>query len=314
MALPICVSDVPKGLAKGDGWPMLSLRDLPLHLIESILAGRLIALRIELALRFRAWPEVIVLERDAAVGAAKLEERLALRVGGADADLICVWCGFVGEPLLKYDCWDVLMGEVGVGVLEAMVPPTPVLKIGETTLRFAVLGDVLGGTDGGGDMRAGLWGDPIAMTNGMFELDALLGRLDGGEAMALELTEPSRDRNCNGEGIADWMIGLLGPLLASSRGDSVILKPDEANTLPTADCRVDWPGESRIASANTFVLGGVCSRRGLPSLKSASKRPNRGRGGLSGMLLPFGGSGADPERSRVPMGIMPISAFEEKLD
>lgn len=42
----------------------------------------------ELALRLRAWPDVIVLDREAAVGAAKLEERLALRVGGADADLV----------------------------------------------------------------------------------------------------------------------------------------------------------------------------------------------------------------------------------
>ena len=46
--------------------------------------------RIELALRFRACP--MVREREAAVGAAKLEvkveERLALRLGSADVDLL----------------------------------------------------------------------------------------------------------------------------------------------------------------------------------------------------------------------------------
>jgi hypothetical protein len=69
---------------------MLSFRDLPLPFMNSILAGRLIAFRIELALRLRACPDVMVLDRDAAVGAAKLEETLALRVGGADADLVFV--------------------------------------------------------------------------------------------------------------------------------------------------------------------------------------------------------------------------------
>lgn len=247
---------------------MLSLRDLPLHLMESILAGRLIALRMELALRFRAWPEVIVLDRDATVGAAKLEERLALRVGGADADLMCAYCDLEDETLLKYDCWDALMGKVGdvMGVLDAIVPPTPVLKAGETTTRLAVIGYVVGVTEGGGDTRAGLWGDPIAMTKGIVELEAVLGRREGGEAMALELAEPSRDRNCNGAGIADSMIGLR-------RGEVVVSKGDKADALPTAECRADRSGGLRIASASTFVLGGVCNRTGLPPLKSASKRP-----------------------------------------
>jgi hypothetical protein len=97
MVLPSCLSGVSwversisKGLANGVGRPMLSFRDLPLPLMNSILAGKLIAFRIELALRLRVCPEVKVLDRDAAVGAAKLEETLALRVGGADADLVFV--------------------------------------------------------------------------------------------------------------------------------------------------------------------------------------------------------------------------------
>jgi hypothetical protein len=73
-----------KGLANGVGRPMMSFLDLLLPFIDPILA------RIELALRFRACP--IVLEREAAVGAAKLEvkleERLALRLGSAEVDLL----------------------------------------------------------------------------------------------------------------------------------------------------------------------------------------------------------------------------------
>lgn len=63
---------------------MVSFLILFLPLIDPILT------RIELALRFRACP--MVREREAAVGAAKLEvnveERLALRLGSADVDLL----------------------------------------------------------------------------------------------------------------------------------------------------------------------------------------------------------------------------------
>lgn len=221
MALPLCLSAVgcssSKGLANGVGRPMLSLRDLLLPFMKSILAGRLIACRMELALRLRAWPDVIYLDRDAAVGAAKLEERLALRVGGADEDLVFIWWGLEdGRTLLKYACLAALVGVLGevTGVVEAIVPPKPVLKLGETTFRFVVIGPVVTDIGGGGAMRAGLWGEPIAITKGTLEFDEVLGLREGGEAMALELVEPSRDRNCNGAGTAESMIGLLGLLLS----------------------------------------------------------------------------------------------------
>lgn len=84
---------------------MLSFRVLPFPLIKSILAGKLIAWRSELALRLRAWPD---LERDAAVGAAKLEvrsnplreEMLALRLGGADFEPVR-GLGDAGRTVLK---------------------------------------------------------------------------------------------------------------------------------------------------------------------------------------------------------------------
>jgi hypothetical protein len=115
--------------------------------------------------------------------------------------------------LLKYGCLDALVGEVGevTGVVEAIVPPTPVLRVGETTFRFAVIEHAVDCTGGCGAIRAGLWGEPMAMTKGMFEFEAVLGRREGGEAiMTFELVEPSRDRNRNGAGTAESVVGLLG--------------------------------------------------------------------------------------------------------
>jgi hypothetical protein len=96
----------------------------------------------------------------------------------------------------------------------------------------------------------------------------------------------------------------------------MVARSDEAKELLVTGCRVvcTWSGELRIASASTSVLGGVRNLRGATLLKSVSKRPKRGRGGRSGMLLPFGHSGADPERSRVPIGMTPTSALEKELD
>lgn len=125
------------------------------------------------------------------------------------------------------------MGETGevMGVVEAIVPPTPVLRVGETTFLFAVMEHAVGGTGDCGVIRAGLWGEPIAMTKGMFEFDAVLGRREGGEAIALELVEPSRDRNCNGAGTAEAIIGLLKLLSGSAVGEKMDVRPDDAKDL-----------------------------------------------------------------------------------
>ena len=101
----------------------------------------------------------MVLDRDAAVGAAKLEERLALRVGGEGAALGSLRWGLEdGKSLLKYAGVEAWVGDTGevTGVVEAMVPPTPVLKVGKTTFRFPVIEHVVGGIEVFGEMRAGL--------------------------------------------------------------------------------------------------------------------------------------------------------------
>lgn len=97
------------------------------------------------------------------------------------------------------------MGDV-TGVVDAIVLPMPVRRVGEITLRLPVVEHGLGDTVVGDDMRAGLCGDPMAMTKGILELDAVLGLRDGNAAA--ELVDPSRDRKRKGAGI----INSLGAL------------------------------------------------------------------------------------------------------
>lgn len=75
-----------------------------------------------------------------------------------------------------------------IGVVDAIVLPIPVRKLGEMTLRLPVIEQELRGPVTVEVVRAGLWGEPMAITNGMLELDAVLGLRDG-EAMP-GLTEP----------------------------------------------------------------------------------------------------------------------------
>lgn len=71
-------------------------------------------------------------------------------------------------------------GEVGdvIGVVDAIVLPMPVRKLGETILRLPVIEQELRGTIAVDVVRAGLWGEPMAMTNGILEFDAVLGLRD----------------------------------------------------------------------------------------------------------------------------------------
>lgn len=80
------------------------------------------------------------------------------------------------------------VGEVGdvTGVEDAIVPPTPALDIDELILRgafrvieHAVGGMLVGGMLVVGVMRAGLCGEPIAMTNGIFDPEATLNLHSG---------------------------------------------------------------------------------------------------------------------------------------
>ena len=74
------------------------------------------------------------------------------------------------------------MGEV-TGVEDAMVPPTPVREVVGLIFSgaFLVMEHDVGGMLPTGETRAGLCGEPIAITNGILELDAPLKLRSGGD-------------------------------------------------------------------------------------------------------------------------------------
>ena len=72
----------------------------------------------------------------------------------------------------------------------------------------------------------------MAMTNGMFELDAVLGRREGGEAIiALESAGPSRT------GTAESVVGLLGSFSESFLGNVADARPSGGKALRMIGCR-----------------------------------------------------------------------------
>jgi hypothetical protein len=88
---------------------------------------------------------------------------------------------FVGDEIFVDTTGDV------TGVVDAMVPPTPARDVPVLILRgaFLVIEHDVGGMLAAAGTRAGLWGEPIAMTKGMLELDAALSfRSDGDESWA----------------------------------------------------------------------------------------------------------------------------------
>ena len=154
------------------------------------------AVLMELPLTLRECDGVVFLERDAAVGAAKvlvleaaelgawfsalvLDEMLPLRLGvvgsGTLGDVALLRGWRVDATLPKCKVFDVSVGLV-TGVVEAMVPPTPVLDVGLITFvaMFLVMEQLAGCTLAVGAIRAGLCGEPIAMTKGTLVLDELL--------------------------------------------------------------------------------------------------------------------------------------------
>ena len=200
----------------------------------------------------------IMRDLEATVGAAKLDvkvdERLALRLGSAEVDLL------FGRTVLKKDCF-ADTGEV-TGVVDAMVLPIPaVRRVGESTLRFLVMEHGEGDNVAVGTMSAGLCGEPIAMTKGMLVLDAVLGLREG--AAALELVDASRGRNCKGLGTADAVVELLECFSGSVYGSGEA-RAGVARALRAIGHRAAfaWTEESRIASTMMFVRGGVCILRG----------------------------------------------------
>jgi hypothetical protein len=66
---------------------------------------------------------------------------------------------------------------------DAIVPPTPARDVFVLILRgaFRVMAQEESGMVIAGSMRAGLCGEPMAMTKGVLELDAVLGLRSSGE-------------------------------------------------------------------------------------------------------------------------------------
>jgi hypothetical protein len=96
----------------------------------------------------------------------------------------------VDSALAKYEVFEASVGDMGyvTGVVEAIVPPTPVLDVGLVTLTatFLVIEQLVGGTLAVGAIRAGLCGEPMAITKGTFALDEVLGLRGGEEGSAIE--------------------------------------------------------------------------------------------------------------------------------
>ena len=169
---------IPKGLPKGLGILMLSFLILCASSFSfSRFFGNRIAVRILLPLTLRECDGV---RGGRGAWSSCFLEKLNLRVctAGVD-DTGLVGCGFGGGSGLETS-----VGEVGdvMGVEDAIVPPTPDLDTDELILRgaFRVIEHGVGGMPVVGVMRAGLCGEPIAMTNGILDAEATLSLRSGG--------------------------------------------------------------------------------------------------------------------------------------
>lgn len=168
------------GLPRGLGILILSFRILCASSFSFPLPlGSLIAVRMLLALTLRECDGVRI---GRAFSSSCFLEMLALRAcdeNAEDTDTGLLVDDFGGGSGLEAS--DGETGEV-TGVEEAMVPPTPVLEIDELILSGA-LRVIEQGVDGMlvvGVSRAGLCGEPMAITKGIFEPDAALILRSGG--------------------------------------------------------------------------------------------------------------------------------------
>lgn len=111
------------------------------------------------------------------------------------------------------------MGETGdvTGVEDAMVPPTPAREAVVMILRGAlrVMEQAVGAMVAVGATRAGLWGEPIPMTNGTLELDPPLNLRSGGDEAW------------------SWMFAVVEPVV-SARDRSIAVGAGEAGFTTTS--------------------------------------------------------------------------------
>lgn len=148
-------------------------------------------MRILPPLTLREWEGVF-----GGVGTASscFSDKLSLRAGIEDAmgvDLVVAGLeGGSGHAIL--------VGEIGevMSVEDAMVPPTPVRGVAELIFigAFLVIEHDVGAVMAVGAIRAGLCGEPIAMTKGMLELDAALNLRSGDKGNSFDacgIVEPA---------------------------------------------------------------------------------------------------------------------------
>lgn len=87
-------------------------------------------------------------------------------------------CGFVDADLSGKSSPITLVGDTGevTGVVDAIVPPSPMRDVTGMILRgwFRVMEHAAGGMLVTGVTKAGLYGEPMAITKGLLDVDAAL--------------------------------------------------------------------------------------------------------------------------------------------
>jgi hypothetical protein len=261
-----------KGLASGVGLEMLSFRVFPFPFINEL--GSCIALLMLLPLTLLEWPPLLrPLSLFVLLGIVMLF-RLVFLLCATEPD-------FEGppfdtgrpEPKPKEFGFPVSVGSVGEvkGVELAIVPPTPVLLVGDfkgaAPVDLPVIEQVDGGTAVTGETSAGLCGDGIPIIKGMLLPDALLP-LRCGEAgcaipVVLELVEPALVRRDSGAGIFDpdaeelvCATLLFDKPLTADLVELVILCATVVRDFFGSSFSAR-SGELRIASAMTSIRGGM---------------------------------------------------------
>lgn len=205
---PPLFPSVSKGPSSGLGAEMLSFLVFPLPLIKEL--GKCIALLILLALVFLECPfdfvTVVLMDSSTALVPfpvrGTLEELPLEEATGPPKKFFDVSVGDTGE-----------VSGVHIPVLElAIVPPTPILLVGESNLPgggvyLPLIAEAEAVTAAMGLITAGLCGEGMPMMNGILLLDPLLSLRWGDEVPmrppVLEPSDPARGLRRRGAGMAE---------------------------------------------------------------------------------------------------------------
>lgn len=191
-------------------------------------------------------------------------DKLRLRVSGASASRM----GFVVLGLGGGSTSDASHGESGrqMGVDDAMVPPTPAREVATGVIlrgAYLVIEHGVGSIVVAGVIKAGLCGEPMAMTKGILELEAALSfRSEGADSRIgsalLEPAEPARARLvtkiCGG-----GVLAMLLRITVWAGGDTMRMvdASDTGRDMGGSCRRACSPGESCDASTGISPREGV---------------------------------------------------------